>query len=304
MSGRRPTGLPDPVPHDADGYRGVVPTELIHRRTRIAFREQLARFVLRRISDLFDGEGISCSPVEPDLGGQRRCLVERYYATVDWADPSDVGKVLRVYEVVLAPTREIDGSGDVIEVYLAGWQELVDLLKRDGYTLDRQGRLRVSKESLATMPVHMLSDASSIHEHMDRISGCMDTDPQQAVSGAKSLIEATTKLVLNELAQVYDEQANVPALVKRVQIALKLHPDTLAPTARGTDTVKRILSNLSQVAVGVAELRNEYGPDHGRTVAVPLGPRHAHLAVGCASAYCRMLLETLEARLQAPAGRS
>lgn len=273
-----------------------MPPELIHRRTRIAFREQLGGFVLGRIRDLFDGEGISCSSVEPDLSGQRRCLVERYYATVDWADPSDVGKVLRVYEVVLAPTREVDDSGDVIDVYPAGWQELVDLLKRDGYTLDRQGRLRASKESLATMPVHMLSDASSIQEHMDRISGCMDRDPQQAVSGAKSLIEATTKLVLNQLAQVYDEQAEVPALVKQVQIALKLHPDTLAPTAKGTDTVKRILSNLSQVAIGVAELRNEYGPDHGRTVAVPLASRHANLAVGCASAYCRMLLETLEAR--------
>ncbi|MBW3651538.1 MAG: abortive infection family protein [Actinobacteria bacterium] len=28
---------------------------------------------------------------------------------------------------------------------------------------------------------------------------------------------------------------------------------------------KRLLSNLSQVAIRVAELRNEYGPDHGRT---------------------------------------
>lgn len=154
------------------------------------------------------------------------------------------------------------------------------------------------------MPVHLLSDASSIYEHMERISGCTDTDPPQAISGAKSLIEAATKLVLNQLGQTYDEKAEVPALVKQVQVALKLHPDTLAPTARGSDTVKRILSNLSQVAIGVAELRNEYGPDHGRTVAIPLGPRHAHLAVGCASAYCRMLLETLEARLRRPAAPS
>ncbi|MDQ1396612.1 MAG: hypothetical protein QOG64_1871, partial [Acidimicrobiaceae bacterium] len=60
---------------------------------------------------------------------------------------------------------------------------------------------------------------------------------------------------------------------------------------------KRVLSNLSQLAVGVAELRNQFGPDHGRTTAVVgLGPRHAHLAVGAASTYCRMLLETLAAR--------
>jgi hypothetical protein len=152
------------------------------------------------------------------------------------------------------------------------------------------------------MPAHLLSDASAIYDHMERIAECTDSDPAQAISGSKSLIEATTKLVLKEIGEPFEEKADVPALVKQVQVALKLHPDTLAPTSKGVETVKRILSNLSQVAIGLAELRNEYGPDHGRTRAVPLGPRHAHLAVGCASTYCRMLLETLEARRGTSAG--
>ena len=55
----------------------------------------------------------------------------------------------------------------------------------------------------------------------------------------------------------------------------------------------RVLSNLSQVAVGVAELRNEYGPDHGRTRPTGgLGPRHARLAAGTARTYCQFLLDT------------
>ena len=45
---------------------------------------------------------------------------------------------------------------------------------------------------------------------------------------------------------------------------------------------------------------DQYGPDHGRTPAVPLGPRHAHPAIGCASTYSRMLLETLDARAAGP----
>ncbi|HET8788905.1 MAG TPA: abortive infection family protein [Actinomycetes bacterium] len=40
-------------------------------------------------------------------------------------------------------------------------------------------------------------------------------------------------------------------------------------------------------------MRNQYGPDHGRTQVTVLSPRHAHLAVGCASTYSRLLLETL-----------
>ena len=121
----------------------------------------------------------------------------------------------------------------------------------------------------------------------------MDADPAQAISGARALIGATTKLVLNQLGVAYDEQANVPTLVKAAQKALGLHPETLAPTGKGSETVRRVLSNLSQVAVGVAELRNEYGPDHGRTRVSVLSPRHAHLPVGCAGTYCRLLLETL-----------
>lgn len=263
--------------------------ELIHRRTRIAFREYLVSYTLRDIGDLFDGEGIAWSAVDPNLSGQQRTLVEQHYATVDWTDPSDVAKVLHVYEAVLAPYPEGDPDG------------LIGYLRRDGYTVDDHGRIRNAVvTNLATMPLHLLSNASAIHEHMDRIAECTDTDPAQAISGAKSLIEATTKLVLRELGEIYDEKADVPALVRQVQVALKLHPDTVAPTTKGVETVKRLLSNLSQVAIGVAELRNEYGPDHGRTRTVSLRPRHARLAVGCASTYCRLLLETLDARRSSP----
>ena len=61
----------------------------------------------------------------------------------------------------------------------------------------------------------------------------MDADPAQAISGARALIGATTKLVLNQLGVAYDEQADVPTLVKAAQKALGLHPETLAPTGKG-----------------------------------------------------------------------
>ena len=82
--------------------------------------------------------------------------------------------------------------------------------------------------------------------------------------------------------------------MRSTQKALKVHPDTIAPTAKGQETIVRMLSNLSQVAIGIAELRNEYGPDHGRTRSSEgLTARHAHLAAGAAHTYCHFLLETL-----------
>jgi len=96
-----------------------------------------------------------------------------------------------------------------------------------------------------------LADPSGIYEHLDRLAQVSDQDPAAAISGAKALIEATTKVVLRELQVAFEEQDDVPALVKAAQKALKLHPETLAPTAPGVEIVKRILSNLSQLAIGV-----------------------------------------------------
>jgi hypothetical protein len=101
-------------------------------------------------------------------------------------------------------------------------------------------------------------------------------------------VEAATKLVLAELGEAFDERADVPTLVKQASRALGLDPKAVAPTAAGADIITRILGNLAQIPIGLAQLRNQYGPDHGRsTPTVGLEPRHAHLAVGCASGVSR-----------------
>ena len=218
--------------------------------------------------------------------GQRRGTFDRYTAAVDWTDATEVRRVLNVLETILHWTDDEDHK------------KLARHLSRDGWRIDSSGRIvGGAASSLAEIPLEALADASSIIEHLDRIAISTDADPGLAISGAKAIIEATTKLVLLELGEDVDEKADVPALVKSAQKALSLHPDSLAPTKPGVEITKRILSNLSQLAIGVAELRNQYGPDHGRTTAVVgLRPRHAHLAVGAASTYCRLLLETLADR--------
>jgi hypothetical protein len=119
-------------------------------------------------------------------------------------------------------------------------------LRRDGYTIDAHGRIRGgAAASLVEIPLHNLTDASSIYEHLERIAASTDTDPGVAISGAKALIEATTKLVLAELGEEYDEKADVPALVKTAQKALALHPDSLAPTKPGVEITKRILKPVA-----------------------------------------------------------
>ena len=78
--------------------------DLISRRTRRAFREALVNRCLAEISELFDGVGVRHVdlPAHRLPSGQRRSLVEGYYASVNWQDPSDIGRIFDVYQAVLA----------------------------------------------------------------------------------------------------------------------------------------------------------------------------------------------------------
>lgn len=272
--------------------------DLVHPRTRNGFRETCSDYaVVRQICQAFESEGFRPAPddVAPQAGwygpGQRRGTFDCYTAQVDWANPNEVRRVLNVFEEIL-------GWPDGNDEYGAKRKEqLLRQLSRDGYDVDAAGRIRTSILVASSLDLSGLREPDAILEHLERMSGAMDTDPALAISGAKALIEATTKTVLEELQERYDERADVPALVKAAQKALQLHPDLLAPTAKGAEAIKRVFSGLSQIAVSIAELRNEYGTDHGRSRPTSgLGARHAHLAVGAATTYCRMLLETLAAR--------
>jgi hypothetical protein len=69
---------------------------------------------------------------------------------------------------------------------------------------------------------------------------------------------------------------------------------TLGPDTAGDSSSKVVLDGLFEVAVGVEELRNRNGRDHGRDTPLRgLTKRHARLAVHSGTAYCRFLLDTL-----------
>ena len=265
-------------------------SDLIHRRVRIEFREMCSGWgTLRLISDAFDAEGFAPGP-EPEEDTARRGLFNAYANAINWQDHGQVARALRVFEEILSWGQ--DAMPEPREKALAKLRRLLD---HDGYALDDDGRIRRrSHRRLAELPLEHLRDAASIEEHLGRLD---PSDPPLAISSAKSIIEATCKHVLRDLGTPYDERSDIPTLVKSAQKALKTHPDTVAPTAKGRETIVRVLSNLSQVAVGIAELRNEYGTDHGRTRPTGgLGTRHAHLAAGVAHTYCYFLLETLADR--------
>lgn len=100
--------------------------------------------------------------------------------------------------------------------------------------------------------------------------------------------------MLETLDVEYSSRASLPELARDAQRELALHPEVLAPDQDGVEIIRGLLGALVQIANGVAALRNQYGIGHGRAqVTYGLRSRHAHLAVGAADTYCRMLLSTL-----------
>ena len=247
--------------------------------------------VLRSITNAFIAEGFVEGP-QVDLGGQRRSLFATYESDVDWSDQGQVDRAVRVFEEMLSW-----GQGDAWfnNTFLP---KIRRLFEYDGYLVDDQLFIRpIRPWPLADLPLDQLQDPSAIQEHLDRLNAVGDSDPALAISCAKSLIESTTKLVLEELGETYSVKDDLPALVKGAQKALEVHPETIAPTKKGRQTILAAMGNLSQIATRVAELRNEYGIAHGQVhPTYNLGPRHAHLVVGMAMVYCRFLIETLFSR--------
>ncbi|MEV5567697.1 abortive infection family protein [Streptomyces sp. NPDC052196] len=274
--------------------------ELLSRTARNAIRGLMSGLAAGAIGEYWENEHFVRSPeATPGDGGVRKQLFDSYAASVDWTDEDHVVRALRVFESMLRrldrESRKSGGDGlpgDTVA-------ELREAFARDGCRLDEELRLHTARVARLTVHVEALTEASGIQAELERVRRFGAEYPDDAIGAAKQLIEATAKLVLLKRSLPVDERQDLPALIKQAQQALHLHPAAL-PAARdgaspdNADSIKRILGALTSAAVGVAELRNRYGTGHGRLAApTGLGPRHARFAVGTASTWCELMLDTL-----------
>lgn len=266
--------------------------ELISRRTQREFQEWLVGWTLQTISDLFDNHNVKFISLPEDrlLSGQRRSLVSCYYASIDWSNSQDVRRILDVYEDIL------------IEIPVAceeNKQKLIRYLEKDGYTYDGKNIVSQVLDTLLADAIPTVGlDTEHLYIYVDRINASIETDPSLAIGSTKELIEATLKTILNGYDLVYDEKKDdILKLLKQVQKVLELAPDDVDSSKKGAEIIKRVLSNLGSVAIGIAELRNLYGSGHGKgKKSQGLSSRHAKLVVGSGTTLCAFLLETYEYR--------
>lgn len=265
--------------------------ELVSPATRNAFRSLATDMTVRIVADLWQDHGFAPVPDEDlkyDDSSVRRTTYQSYAQGVDWADYDHVSRALLVFEDFIRFCKRAGWEGT--------WLEDIEVrLERDGFVLDGRGRISWRRRPPVVMDRKLseLTDPSGIMIELERIRRDLTTDPAGAIGASKQLIESTAKAVLREFG-VDPGKADIPALVNTVQKHLKLDAASAQPGPDGSNGVKRILSGVVGVAVGVAEVRNAYGSGHGQASAPKgLSERHARLAVNAAVTWCELILDTL-----------
>ncbi|MFP3547641.1 abortive infection family protein, partial [Rhizobium sp. SIMBA_035] len=102
------------------------------------------------------------------------------------------------------------------------------------------------------------------------------TDPEGAITAARTLLETVCKHVLDEVRTPYTDKEDLPKLYGMV--AQKLN---LAPSQHTEEPIKAILGGAMNLVNGLGTLRNRLSDSHGRGGKAPVKPaaRHAALAV-------------------------
>jgi hypothetical protein len=119
-----------------------------------------------------------------------------------------------------------------------------------------------------------------------------DSDPEGAITIARTLLESVCKHILDKAAISYDDTWDLPKLYGNASEQLNL-----APQQHSELVFKQILGGCRSVVEGLGALRNKHGDAHGKGIKhVRPSARHASLAVHLAGGVASFLIETFEER--------
>lgn len=138
-------------------------------------------------------------------------------------------------------------------------------------------------------------DAANVQAAWSKALERRASDPEGAITMARTLLESVCKHILEEAAAPYDDSPDINKLYRQTAEQLNI-----APSQHTEQVFKQILGGCTAVVEGLGALRNRLSDSHGKgKVGVKPAPRHAELAVNLAGALAIYLLATWEARSEA-----
>ncbi|MDX0494107.1 hypothetical protein GOC53_28205 [Sinorhizobium medicae] len=135
-------------------------------------------------------------------------------------------------------------------------------------------------------------DPDTIHARWTEALERRDTNPEGAITLARTLLEDVCKWIIVEAGEEYEEKDDLTQLYRKLAKILKLAPDD------HTETVfRQILGSCQSVVESLGSLRNKISDAHSRgPKRVRPAARHAQLAVNLSGAMATFLVDTWSAR--------
>jgi hypothetical protein len=135
-------------------------------------------------------------------------------------------------------------------------------------------------------------DSDYVREGWEKALERRATDPQGAITAARTLLESVCKHILDKSGVAYGEASDLPKLYNLTARQLNLSP------GQHTEQVfKQILGGCQTVVEGLGALRNRLSDAHGKSSrSVRPAARHAELAVNLSGTMATFLLHTWQAR--------
>jgi hypothetical protein len=264
--------------------------KLISAGTRTDFREALASHTLQQIRDIF-----AAGEFEPDLqhrpavSGERRTLVEQYFANIDLANPQHMKRLLAVFEELILRL----GEGPDWETTLtqhATISKLQSRMEHDGFQFENGKFISPKLTRIAvSAPLLVALTEESISEHIEKANAKIeDGDAAGAIASAYTLVESFFKETYRTVTGTpfKDGEGDIRTLYGAVAECLNL-----SPKEQSLETyLKAILQgSVSQIG-GLYELANKASDRHARKYNP--APHHAKLAVNVAFTLCEFVLSS------------
>ncbi len=134
-------------------------------------------------------------------------------------------------------------------------------------------------------------DADGVHSAWSRALERRKSDPEGAITAARTLLETVCKHILDERGIEYNQKKiDLHELYK-----LTANELNLSPSQHTQDIFKQILGGCSAVVNGLGTLRNRLGDAHGQGVRqVRPSSRHAELAVNLSGSVALFFVTTFQ----------
>lgn len=170
------------------------------------------------------------------------------------------------------------------------WKERREYLKKafSDVLTELEGKSNMPADSVISGKLTVV-DSAHINEAWQKALERRSTDPEGAITMARTLLESVCKYILDELGEKHDDKTDLPQLYGAVANKLKL-----SPAQHSEQIFKQILGGCQSVVQGLGALRNRHGDAHGKVKAVKPADRHAELAVNLSGAMALFLLSSFE----------